>query len=449
MEIDKREKRQHAQPKYGDQRQPFQIDRDRLIYSRAFRRLAQVTQVASASEGSVFHNRLTHSLKVAQVGRRLAEKLSKDTLVSNPTLLAKCGGLDPDVVEAAALAHDLGHPPFGHIAEKELDKLAKEHGLVDGFEGNAQTFRILTELEPNRPEYPGLDLTRATLNATLKYPWFRARNCDDVKTNKRTKKYSVYDIDREAFEFVRQPLEAGIENDQQTLEASIMDFADDVTYSVHDFEDFYLADLIPVNTLTYNQDEFDKFINEWLDTLPDNSIKEQVVTLEEQRRLKRLLELYLSQHQPSSIEHIAYIRRLSSELIQQYIQSVFVKEDYGEYGYLQRQTSKEIELQFFQQIVKKYVIFNPRLTTQQYGQREIMKRLFSVYLEAIENKQVNLISSRFLKNGSLERLHMENEGNQKVRTAVDIVASFSELEAIVMYRRFSGIEQGSVMDYIV
>jgi dGTPase len=126
-----------------------------------------------------------------------------------------------------------------------------------------------------------------------------------------------------------------------------------------------------------------------------------------------------------------------------------VKEDYGEYGYLQRQTSKEIELQFFQQIVKKYVIFNPRLTTQQYGQREIMKRLFSVYLEAIENKQVNLISSRFLKNGSLERLHMENEGNQKVRTAVDIVASFSELEAIVMYRRFSGIEQGSVMDYIV
>ncbi|MHC5832685.1 MAG: HD domain-containing protein, partial [Nostoc sp.] len=96
-----------------------------------------------------------HSLKVAQVARRLAERL-KELNNSNSNLIDKSGGLDPDVVEAAAIAHDLGHPPFGHIAEKELDQLARSHGLSDGFEGNAQTFRILTLLEPHRTEYPGL-----------------------------------------------------------------------------------------------------------------------------------------------------------------------------------------------------------------------------------------------------------------------------------------------------
>ncbi|MBD1882133.1 HD domain-containing protein, partial [Coleofasciculus sp. FACHB-T130] len=125
MQASSRESRQHADNKAGDQRTPFQIDRDRLLYSTYFRRLSQVTQVASASEGSIFHNRLTHSLKVAQIARRLAEKLIQDTS-SNPGLRDKCGGLDPDVVESAALAHDLGHPPFGHVAEKELDKLSKD-----------------------------------------------------------------------------------------------------------------------------------------------------------------------------------------------------------------------------------------------------------------------------------------------------------------------------------
>src|SRR5262249_40956494 len=151
-------------------------DRDRILYSSAFRRLAGVTQVVSPAEGEIFHNRLTHTLKVAQVARRLAEMLAtkyRDT--------AKAwGGIDPDVVEAAALAHDLGHPPFGHIAEEELNQLVAnavrqtagtKHAKarpVEGYEGNAQSFRIITTLAVRRPEAEcGLDLTRATLNATL------------------------------------------------------------------------------------------------------------------------------------------------------------------------------------------------------------------------------------------------------------------------------------------
>ncbi|MEH2384956.1 MAG: dNTP triphosphohydrolase, partial [Nostoc sp.] len=429
--MNNREIRQYNSGKQGDQRGAFQIDRDRLIYSVYFRRLAQVTQVVSASEGNVFHNRLTHSLKVAQVARRLAERL-KELNNSNSNLIDKSGGLDPDVVEAAAIAHDLGHPPFGHIAEKELDQLARSHGLSDGFEGNAQTFRILTLLEPHRTEYPGLDLTRATLNATLKYPWFCERDNGNTQSKKRSKKYSIYDQDRKAFEFVREPSAAGVQNHQQTLEASIMDFADDVTYSVHDLEDFYLAGLIPLETIINNEDEFDKFLANWIITISDSKLKEQINESEQKSNLKNILNLYSNRkgYNPGSIEQIASIKSVSSNLIQKYIQSVSLKEDYGEHGYLERSIKIEIELKFLQQIVWKYVILNPRLTTQQYGQRKIIKTLFYVYKEAVETDKVNLIPAHFLKNGSLERLLTTgDQKNQKVRIAVDIVASFSEMEA--------------------
>ncbi|MEH2311364.1 MAG: dNTP triphosphohydrolase [Nostoc sp.] len=446
-----REIRQYNSGKQGDQRRAFQIDRDRLIYSAYFRRLAQVTQVVSASEGNVFHNRLTHSLKVAQVARRLAERL-QELNNSNSNLINKYGGLDPDVVEAAAIAHDLGHPPFGHIAEKELDQLARSHGLSDGFEGNAQTFRILTLLEPHRPQYPGLDLTRATLNATLKYPWFCERDNGNTQSKKRSKKYSIYDQDRKAFEFVREVSATGLQNYQQSLEASIMDFADDVTYSVHDLEDFYFAGLIPLETIINNEDEFEKFLNDWVKTISDNKLKEQINESKQKISLKNLLNLYSNKKgdNPGSIEQIAYIKSVSSNLIQNYVQSVSLKEDYGEHGYLERPIKIEIELKFLQRIVWKYVILNPRLATQQYGQRKIIKTLFDVYKEAVETNQVNLIPAHFLQHGSLERLLTTgDQKHQKVRIAVDIVASFSEMEAILMFRRFTGIDHGSVMDYIV
>ena len=445
-----REIRQYNSGKQGDQRRAFQIDRDRLIYSAYFRRLAQVTQVVSASEGNVFHNRLTHSLKVAQVARRLAERL-QELNNSNSNLIDKYGGLDPDVVEAAAIAHDLGHPPFGHIAEKELDQLARSHGLSDGFEGNAQTFRILTLLEPHRPQYPGLDLTRATLNATLKYPWFCERDNGNTQSKKRSKKYSIYDQDRKAFEFVREVSVTGLQNSQQSLEASIMDFADDITYSVHDLEDFYFAGLIPLEIIINNEDEFEKFLDNWIQTISDNKLKEQINESEQKISLKNLL-IYSNKkgYNTGSIEQIAYIKSVSSNLIQNYIQSVSLKEDYGEHGYLERPRKIEIELNFLQRIVWKYVLLNPRLATQQYGQRKIIKTLFDVYKEAVETNQVNLIPAHFLQNGSLERLLTTgDQKNQKVRIAVDIVASFSEMEAILMFRRFTGIDHGSVMDYIV
>jgi len=148
----------------GDDRTPFEEDRDVILYSSAFRRLLSVTQVASAPTGALLHTRLTHSLQVAQVGRRLAEKLR----IRQRELADALGGVDPSLVETACLAHDLGHPPFGHLAEEALDQFAESFG---GFEGNAQSFRILTRLGIRSNAYDGLNLTRGSLRGTLKYPW--------------------------------------------------------------------------------------------------------------------------------------------------------------------------------------------------------------------------------------------------------------------------------------
>jgi len=204
----------------GDQRIAFQRDRDRILYSSAFRRLSGVTQIVRTGEEDVFHNRLTHSLKVAQVGRRLAERCMGEFPEAT-----NARGLHPEVVEAACLAHDLGHPPFGHIGENVLCNLVEASGDEEGYEGNAQSFRIITKLAVRFEGCDGLDLTRATLAATLKYPWTRDKN-----DPKKTKKWSVYNSEQDDFEFART-LNRG---EKKTLEAELMDWADDIAYSVHD-----------------------------------------------------------------------------------------------------------------------------------------------------------------------------------------------------------------------
>ncbi|MGO9248893.1 MAG: deoxyguanosinetriphosphate triphosphohydrolase family protein [Solirubrobacteraceae bacterium] len=393
-------------------------DRDRVLYCSAFQRLAGITQVAPAGAGQAVHSRLTHSLKVAQVAHRLAQRI----VDHDPDLSVE---LDPDSVEAAALAHDLGHPPFGHIAEEELKQFAIDSGC-DGFEGNAQSFRLVTRLSQRWPssdgEDFGLNLTRRTLDGLLKYPW--PRNRDDPH---KSAKWGAYDADGEAFKWVRKRRR----KDQRSLAAEVMDWADDVTYAVHDMEDFFRAGLVPLDRLCTSVDERDRFRESFRDEKGGQNkrlAKHDLAVLDD--TAEHLFDLIgVTEPYTGDRTQRQVLRERTSLLIRDYMHAFDVQR-----GKAKIDPASGAEVAVLKELMWFYVIDRQELATVQAGQRQIISGLAKRFCEAAIEQSFELFPP-------LERTALREASTDAAmaRVVVDYVARLTEARALELHRRFAGV----------
>ncbi|RWF01131.1 dGTP triphosphohydrolase, partial [Mesorhizobium sp.] len=407
----------------------FERDRDRILYSSAFHRLAGITQIVRAGEAGVFHTRQQHTIKVAQVGRRLAQKLVKEQRAE-----AAFRGLDPEVVEAACLAHDLGHPPFGHVGEHVLNDLVAQHD-EDGFEGNAQSFRILTKLAIRFPEKDGIDMTRATLAACLKYPWFRE------KTGRRSRKWSAYRSEEEDFNFART---FHSDHHQKTLEAELMDWADDVAYSVHDLEDFHRCNALPWQRVF---DEEDLIIDHALGEDNGNAAQRERLRAA-YKRLRGFLDGFytelLSDPYDGEREQREQLRRMTSQLIGTYIGAVKIDPDRSSDVAVAFNENYVDEVKILKQITRDYIIGSPILAAQQHGQKRIIRDLY----QALKDDKDTASGYPSFLPVRLRYLRPMAK-TSPARFVADCVSSLSESEAVALHARLTGTGTGSVLDPIV
>lgn len=422
--------RRHAGDKLEDNRFAAERDRDRVLYSSAFRRLGGVTQVVWAlEEGHLLHNRLTHSLKVAQLGQRIAQKLEREARGSvklRRTIVAQ-GGLDANVVEAAGLGHDLGHPPFGHIAEDALNTRIRAENVGDGFEGNAQTFRIVTKLAAHDADRPGLNLTRASLNAILKYP--RMASAGQAK-------YGAYSDELDDFQWARAGLV--LDPEEPTLEARIMDWSDDIAYAVHDLEDFYRAGLIPMASLDTEHDVRDiwdevqgKWHAEW-GVPPTTAEQKQVVASD--------VLLFPHEVWHSTRTQRANLREFTSRRIGGLVAQTTLTPEGLHIG-----REARVEAEFLKQLTRHYVIDNPILTTQQQGQITLVIQLYRILRRAVRHGN-NRVFPAHARDDIAEALDQPGDKNLGCRSVADVIAGLTEAQAVHLHQRLSGVEFGALLD---
>ncbi|MEY3926177.1 MAG: hypothetical protein RIS16_128, partial [Actinomycetota bacterium] len=377
----------------------FARDRARIIHSFALRRLAAKTQVAVPWATDFPRTRLSHSLECAQVGRELGAAL----------------GADPDLMEGACLAHDIGHPPFGHNGEEALNLIAQSCG---GFEGNAQSLRLLIRLEAKTvlPDGKsiGLNLTRASLDAATKYPWTRTVNA---------KKFGVYEDDLEIFNWYR----AGVDSGKSSMEAQIMDWSDDIAYSVHDLEDSLVSGQIKLDQLS---DDLPKLF-----TVAQQMYLADITESEMQSALNSLQKLSCwPRYYDGTHRSLARLKDLASQLIGRFAQAaeVATQEKYGD-GDLTRYNAnlvvpraQRVEVALLKSMAGHYVINATDSQIRYAEQQKILTQL----VEAILASAPDTLESFFLQDW--QRAQTDQA---RLRVVIDQVASLTDPGALTLHNR--------------
>ncbi|MGH3656237.1 MAG: deoxyguanosinetriphosphate triphosphohydrolase [Micromonosporaceae bacterium] len=389
----------------GGDRTPFQRDRARVLHCAAFRRLAAKTQVHTAGEDDFPRTRLTHSLEVAQIAREMGAAL----------------GCDADVVDTAGLAHDLGHPPFGHNGEDVLDELGTACG---GFEGNAQTLRVLTRLEA-KVDHPaghsaGLNLTRAVLDAACKYPWRR---------RPEERKFGVYPDDTPVFGWLRDTAPDA----RRCIEAQVMDWADDVAYSVHDVEDGVYAGHIGLSRLA-DPDERARLADQVATTYSEETPADLAELLGE--LLADPLLAPVTAYDGSHRSQVA-LKRAASVLIGRFVTAVAdaTRQRYG-HRPLTRYAADLVvprraraECALLKGVALRYVMLRPGASDRYAEQREVLRGL------------VHQLTVR--APGALDPVfrHLWSTASDdagRLRVVIDQVASLTDVSALAWHRRLAG-----------
>jgi len=384
-------------------RTEFARDRARIIHSFALRRLAAKTQVAVPWLADFPRTRLSHSLECAQVGRELGWAL----------------GADPDLMEGACLAHDIGHPPFGHNGEDALNAVSQECG---GFEGNAQSFRLLVRLEAKTVDETGgsvgLNLTRASLDAATKYPWPRAHNL---------RKFGVYDDDQEIFDWVRTGAPAG----RQSMEAQIMDWSDDVAYSVHDLEDALVTGHVKLEHLSDDLTElFSVVQSTYMSDMSESEAHEALISLQS---LSCWPKSYDGSHR-----HLARLKDLASQLVGRFALAAesATRDEYGD-GPLTRYNAnlvvpreQRIEVAILKSIATYYVI-NAAASQERYAdQQDVIKDLVEMVLAQAPSS----LDSFFL-----DDWYRADSQAQRLRVVIDQVASLTDPGAYALHAKLRSL----------
>jgi dGTPase len=363
---------------------------------------------------------------VAQVGRRIAEELLSKT---QPDLIEQVSGIDPHVVEAAGLAHDLGHPPFGHIAEETLNELLRKNGERDGYEGNAQSFRIVTRLE-FREAAGGLDLTRATLNAILKYPCLRSLS-SFLTSRFRPRhhpKFGAYRSEAPHFRFARYETQGS----RACVEAQIMDWADDITYAVHDLEDFYRIGLIPLDRLSQLGPETENFI-----TARFGSPRDDMSDDERQHYAEASVHWFsinpVEEAYSGSRTQRAALRGIASAIIHNAVTGTTLT-----VSGIKKDPANQDEVRILKELTWHYVIENPRFATEQFGKKKIIHTLFDVFLDAaLETKRWNMFPVAYQE-------QLQERSVSPARCVADYIASLGEQRAIELASELGGLHLAPV-----